>query len=200
MFCPKCGAEELNRAQFCRTCGAELHIVRAALEHPDVITASAVSAREEIGRAVAGKIAEFESAHDLRRAVEDILPAIEKFLQSPEERRLRKEEERLDLIRAGFITMAVGLGLIPFFLVLSWIIQTKEVLIGGGAGGLVFFIGLGLLISGLLSPERFARSNKITKDLTSGEPPTAAAQKKITPAQHPGQPSVTEGTTRQLQE
>src|SRR6185503_19443543 len=70
MFCPKCGAEELNRVQFCRACGAELHTVRAALEQPDAITASAVTAREEIAHAIADKITEFESASDLRRAVE----------------------------------------------------------------------------------------------------------------------------------
>ena len=200
MFCPNCGAEEHNRVQFCRACGAELSVVRAALEQPDAITASAISAREEVGRAIADKIREFKSSRDLKKLRWEILPAMEKFLQSPEERRLRKEEERLDLIRAGCITSAIGLGLILFFLVLSWVIQNEKVLIASGAGVLVFFIGLGLLVSGLFSPERFARPNKIAKDLAPGELPIAAQQKRVTSPQHPGQPSVTEGTTRQLQE
>src|SRR5207249_237149 len=78
MFCPSCGSEERQASQFCRACGTDLRPVRVSLERPDSITASAVSAREEIGRAVADKIRDVEDARDLKRVAEDVLPQIEK--------------------------------------------------------------------------------------------------------------------------
>ena len=66
MFCPGCGLEEIQSNQFCRACGSDLRRVRAAVALPDSITASAVSARDEIGRAVAAKIRETESVHELK--------------------------------------------------------------------------------------------------------------------------------------
>jgi hypothetical protein len=56
------------------------------LERPDSITASAVSAREQISQAMAEKIRQMEP-DDLKRVAEDVLPQIEKFLESPEEKR-----------------------------------------------------------------------------------------------------------------
>src|SRR5258708_14797657 len=103
MFCPSCGSEERQATQFCRACGTDLRQVRVSLEQPDSVTAIAVSAREEIGRAVAEKIREVEDADDLKRVAEDLLPQIEKFLESYEEKRLRR-------IRAGVIVAASGLG------------------------------------------------------------------------------------------
>src|SRR5437868_3984730 len=97
MYCPKCSAEERNQSQFCRSCGTELQGVRTMLERPDSLTASAITARQEIGRAIAARIQELESTDDLKEVVEDVLPQIEKFLESPEERRLRN-------IRNGIIT------------------------------------------------------------------------------------------------
>ena len=65
MFCPNCASEERQATQFCRACGTDLRAVRISLERPDSITASAVTAREEIGRAIAQKIRELETARDL---------------------------------------------------------------------------------------------------------------------------------------
>jgi hypothetical protein len=53
MYCPSCGSEERQLSQYCRACGTDLRVVRNSLERPDAITASAVSAREQIGLAVA---------------------------------------------------------------------------------------------------------------------------------------------------
>src|SRR6266852_8065827 len=103
MFCPGCGSEERQASQFCRACGTDLRVVRVSLERPDSITASAATAREDIGRAVAEKIREVEDADDLKRVAEDVLPEIEKFLESYEEKRLRR-------VRAGVIVAASGLG------------------------------------------------------------------------------------------
>src|SRR6266513_3799307 len=103
MFCPSCGSEERQASQYCRACGIDLRPVRVSLERPDSITASAVSAREDIGRAVADRIREVEDAHELKKIAEDVLPQIEKFLESYEEKRLRR-------VRAGVVVAASGLG------------------------------------------------------------------------------------------
>src|SRR5438105_5824034 len=145
MFCPSCGSEERQATQFCRACGTDLRAVRMSLERPDAITASAITAREEIGRAVAEKIREVEDAHDLKQVAEDVLPQIEKFLESPEEKRLRR-------MRAGVITAASGLGTCIVGLVLSSIIfgNIGQLLTMGGAGLglLIFLVGLGLVLNG----------------------------------------------------
>src|SRR5712664_277848 len=113
MYCPSCGSEERQMSQYCRACGTDLRPVRVSLERPDSITASAVTAREEIGRAVAEQIREVDDARDLQRVAEDVLPQIEKFLESPEEKRLRR-------MRAGVITASVGVGVcIPALLLLA---------------------------------------------------------------------------------
>src|SRR4051795_13506450 len=97
MFCPSCGANEDQPIQFCRSCGASFRPV------VDPVTSSAMSAREEIGRAMADKIREFESSKDLKRIAEDVLPELEKFLESPAEKRLRR-------IRNGTLIAFIGIG------------------------------------------------------------------------------------------
>src|SRR5689334_21888116 len=116
MFCPSCGAEEKSRTQFCRGCGAELRLVRAALQQPEASSLTAITAREEITRAIAGKIKEIEDADDLKKVAEDVLPQIEKFLESPQERRLRR-------MRAGVVTSAIGLGSALFFLFAALVLK-----------------------------------------------------------------------------
>src|SRR5712692_134424 len=132
MFCPSCGSEERQATQFCRACGTDLRVVRVSLERPDSITASAVSAREDIGRAVAAKIREVEDAHELKRVAEDVLPQIEKFLESYEEKRLRR-------VRAGVIVAASGLGAGILGLIMS------AVLHGPDAESALILIGLGAI-------------------------------------------------------
>src|SRR5881296_1811010 len=119
MFCPSCGSEERQASQYCRACGTDLRPVRVSLERPDSITASAVSAREEIGRAVAEKIREVEDAHELKKVAEDVLPQIEKFLESPEEKRLRR-------VRAGVVTAAAGLGGAIFMVLMSAFVRGPD--------------------------------------------------------------------------
>src|SRR6266550_9325598 len=103
MFCPSCGSEERQASQYCRACGTDLRPVRVSLERPDSVTASAVSARADIGRAVADRIREVEDTYELKKVAEDVLPQIEKFLESPEEKKLRR-------VRAGVVVAASGLG------------------------------------------------------------------------------------------
>ena len=163
MYCPSCGSEERQMSQYCRACGTDLRPVRVSLERPDSVTASAVTAREEIGRAVAAKIREVDDSRDLKRVAEDVLPQIEKFLESPDEKRLRR-------IRGGVITAASGLGAsLLTLLILSVIGETKDpdaipMLMGFcGLGIVTFMIGLGLVLNGML----FTKPRQALKDSSS---------------------------------
>jgi len=141
MFCPNCGLQENHSNQFCRACGSNLNVVRSAVERPDSITASAVSARDEIGRAFASKIREINSASELKKVAENVLPEIEKFLESPAEKRLRR-------IRAGVVMSSIGIGAaLTFFLLM---LNGAQTLFMVGAGLVTFLIGLGIVINGLL--------------------------------------------------
>ncbi len=197
MYCPTCGSEERQLSQFCRACGTDLRVVRNSLERPDAITASAVSAREQIGMAVADKIRQMSSASDLETVAEEVLPSFEKFLESPEEKRLRR-------LRNGVITAAVGLGgglavtliaidnfgLLP--MVLPWLIT--------------FFVGIGMIINGLLFtlPRKELPGNQYDAmsqralDMNRGfhEAPPARTN-ELAPGTHP-QASITEHTTHHL--
>jgi hypothetical protein len=209
MFCPSCGSNE-QMSQYCRACGTDLRPVRTTLERPDSITAVAVSAREEIGRAVADKIREVEDARDLKRVAEDVLPQIEKFLESYEEKRLRR-------VRAGVIVAASGFGTGMLGLIMSLVLHGGDVetaLMVVGLGSIAFAIGFGLLLNGLL----FTRPRKGLEDNSSDArsqnlldagyapqqlrsaaeaPPSFRSQTTSNLSQASGS-SVTEGTTHHL--
>lgn len=156
MFCPSCGSEERQASQFCRACGVDLRAVRVSLERPDSITASAVSARDEIGRAVADQIRAVGNVEDLKSVAEDVLPEIEQFLESPEEKRLRR-------LRTGVIVAASGLGACILGLIMSAVLpgpDGERTLILAGLGIAAFAIGLGFVINGLL----FTRPRKALVD------------------------------------
>lgn len=140
MYCPTCGSEERQVSQYCRACGTDLGGVRRGLERPDTITASAVSAREEITRVMTEKIRQLESARDLKQVAEDILPEIEQFLESPEEKRLRR-------VRAGVVTAASGLGGALLIFLMS--LNAHDLIPFISLGVVTFLIGLGLVINGL---------------------------------------------------
>ncbi|CAN5624066.1 hypothetical protein BH10ACI3_BH10ACI3_16470 [soil metagenome] len=196
MFCPECGIEERSANQFCRACGSDLRRVRLAVETPDSITASAVSARDEIGRAVAAKIRETQGAYELKKVAEDVLPEIEKFLESPEEKRLRR-------MRTGMIISSIGLGAAIGISLASLAMNDDGVLLLAGMGVVTFFIGLGFLLNGifLTIPKKGIADHSVdgdrqrqldnlvgnTNDLKLPEPSSLFS-------------SVTENTTRHLKE
>jgi len=141
MYCPSCGSEERQLSQFCRACGTDLRIVRNSLENPDAVTQSAISAREHIGMAVADKIRQMNSAKDLERVAEDVLPHFEKFLESPEEKRLRR-------IRAGIITSAIGLGATIVTLLIAF--DKSDFFPFVAPALMTFLVGIGVIVNGLL--------------------------------------------------
>jgi hypothetical protein len=201
MFCPGCGSEERQASQFCRACGTDLRAVRVSLERPDSVTASAVTAREEIGRAVAEQIRRVDDARDLKRVAEDVLPQIEKFLESYEEKKLRR-------VRAGVITAASGLGATVFMILMSAFLPgpAAETLLGvSGLGIAAFLIGIGLIVNALA----FTKPPKVVEDRstdarlqnlldTDYTPPQLKAQTTSNLSQNPS--SVTEHTTLHLKQ
>jgi hypothetical protein len=159
MYCPSCGSEERQASQFCRACGTDLRPVRLSIERPDSVTASAVSAREDICRAMADKIRAVEDSRDLKRVAEDVLPQIEKFLESYEEKRLRR-------VRAGVIVAATGLGAagLGFMMLgINHFADIEAAVMVLGLGTITFTIGLGLVLNGLL----FTQPNKKLEDRSS---------------------------------
>ena len=139
MYCPTCGSEERQISQYCRACGTDLRVVRRGLERPDTITASAVSAREQISQMMAEKIREMEGSRELKQVAEDVLPQIAKFLESPEEKRLRR-------VRAGVVTAAIGLG--AAVLVFLMALRASDLFPFVSLGLITFLIGIGLVING----------------------------------------------------
>ncbi len=204
MFCPSCGSEENQLNQYCRVCGANLNSVRVALEKPEEITASAISARDEIGRAVAAKIKETQSVSELRQVTWELLPVVAEFLESPAEKQSKREEKRLERIRSGVITTSVGLGITLLFLFVSLTIK-PDALLFAPIGLLVFLIGLGIVINGLVFS--VARKNAAEQS-TDADRQKLLAQlsgaSKIPPVQFASperktfSSSVTEHTTHQL--
>jgi len=197
MYCPSCASEDRDNSQYCRSCGAELHAVRTALQRPDIVTSAAASAREEIGRAIAARIKEIRKDSDLRHVVEDVLPQVEKFLESPEERRMRQ-------FREGVICAAVGLAAIILFLLASSVTWGREqtlTMIGAGAGFVPFLIGIGLIINArwFTVPTKTSEiPQSISKQIISSELSTGSLHEQLQPSQSSYPSSVTEGTTRQL--
>ena len=91
--------------------------------------------------AVADKIRQMSSAKELKKVAEDVLPHFEKFLESPEEKRLRR-------IRTGIITAAIGLGATFVLFIMA---MDKVDLIPFITPALVtFLVGIGVIVNGLL--------------------------------------------------
>ncbi|MGC2238794.1 MAG: hypothetical protein WA584_21745 [Pyrinomonadaceae bacterium] len=193
MFCPGCGLEERQANQFCRACGTDLRTVRMTLERFDNITASAVSARDEIGRAVAAKIRETQTTHELKKVVEDVLPEIEKFLESPAEKRLRR-------MRVGTLISSIGAGVAIAFIILGIFLKENDMLMLAGLGLVTFFIGLSFVINSLLfSVPKKSLSDK-SEDAASQLELDAQTNELVLPGAKSVFTSVTEHTTQHLKE
>lgn len=197
MFCPECGIEERQANQFCRGCGTDMRRVRVAVEAPDSITASAISAREEIGRAIAAKIRDYRSPKDLALVAEEVLPEVEKFLESPEEKRMRR-------MRTGTILACVGMGSAIGISLVSMFMNDQDVIFLAALGVAAFFIGIAFILNGIfLSVPKNQRSGRSSSKIHGQIVLDGLASD--TNDLHLPQPSelftsVTENTTRHLEE
>jgi hypothetical protein len=186
MFCPSCGSDQAG--QYCRACGTDLRSVRVALDKPEAITITG-SAREEIGRAVADKIRELKSAKELSKVVEGVLPEIDKFLEPPEEKRLRR-------IRQGTVTAAIGLAAGLAFTIFGFALKVEEMVFLGCLGFVLLLMGLGVMVNGWYFTVAGAFEDEplpeaVPKILRTPAPPPALPEDSYSS-------SVTEHTTHQL--
>ena len=184
-----------------------MRAVRQGLERPDTITASAVSAREQISRALADRIRQLETGKDLEHVAEEVLPQLEKFLESPEEKRLRR-------LRAGVITALVGLGVSLAIFLAS--LQASDLIPFIALGLIVFFVGIGIVINGVvltvprktladLSAEAESQRELESQIQNLGTPATSLGHSplpltiyQVRPDQRVARTSVTEHTTHHL--
>ncbi len=193
MFCPDCGLDDKQSNQFCRACGTDLRPIRNAIAQPDSITASAASARDEIGRAIAAKIRESRSPAELAVVAEEVLPEIEKFLESPEERRMRR-------MRTGILLSSIGFGAALGISLVSIAMKDGDVIFLAALGVVTFFIGLGFILNGvfLTVPKKGLPDKSSDADRQRElDPPT---NDLVLPEATSLFPSVTEHTTRHLKE
>jgi len=196
MFCPVCGVEEREPTQFCRACGSDLRSVRVAVAEPDSVTASAASAREDIGRAIADRIRAARTAEELAVVADEVLPEVEKFLESPAEKRLRR-------IRTGTILSCIGMGTAIGITIVSTMMPDEDVIFLAALGLVCFFIGLAFVINGVFLTVSDSKNEEVGS--LGGLRPAGAADmtgpnELEAPAARDLFSSVTEGTTRHLKD
>jgi len=194
MFCPNCGIDEKQPNQFCRACGTNLNPIRTAIAMPDSVTASAATARDEIGRAIASRIREMQTGKDLAKVAEDALPEIEKFLESPEEKRLRR-------LRAGTTLSSIGIGVAIALTFVAIASKNEELLFLAGLGGVTFFLGLGFIVNALLFtvPRKSLPDRSVEGEIQRGlDAATDDLRLPDAPAATSFYSSVTEHTTKHL--
>jgi hypothetical protein len=194
MYCPDCGLEDKQSNQFCRACGTDLRPIRTAIAQPDSITASAASARDEIGRAVAAKIRETSSAAELSVVAEEVLPEIEKFLESPEEKRLRR-------MRTGSVLSSIGLGVAISISLAGLVMKEEDIFFLAALGLVLFFFGLGVLLNGIfLTVPKRRLSDRTSDAARQRELDGRPTNDLVLPKANDLFSSVTEDTTRHLKE
>jgi hypothetical protein len=171
-----------------------MRAVRQGLERPETVMASVTSAREEIGHAIAARIREVRDANDLK-IVENVLPEVDKFFETAEERRLRR-------IRAGVITAMCGLGGALFFFLLAQ--KETDLFFMIMAGVATFLIGFGIVLNGLLFtvPRESSRRslNEAKEEIERAMSLATKRREELPIASQAGLPvsSVTEHTTHRL--
>lgn len=196
MYCPKCGANQSDEMKFCNLCGANLNAVRQVVE------------MRETGEA--GEKFDWSKTW-----------VAEMFL-SEEERKRRKAElerqqgitpevKRSNEVKAGIITSCAGVGLMVFlFVFMEGIIKSGVVAESIAeilsrvwiAGVFPFFVGIGLMISGLFVSKRLDRVEEVEQALRPDALDGGAQRQSLRSADTtefitPGF-SVTEGTTKHL--
>ena len=194
MFCPDCGIEDKQANQFCRACGTDLRPVRHAVAQPDNITASAATARDEIGRAIAAKIRDTQNPEDLAVVAEDVLPELEKFLESPEEKRLRR-------MRTGMILSSIGFGTALGITLVSMVMKDDDIIFLAAMGVVAFFIGIGFVLNGmfLTVPKKLLPDKSVDAD-RQRYLDSSPTNDLVLPESSGVFTSVTENTTRHLNE
>lgn len=184
MFCPQCGTQATEAIKFCKQCGANLRAVQEAIWRP-----------ESQGAGDSGK----NSVAEMIRARDEV----------QRRRGGTAAEKRLNEIKGGVITSAVGLGVTVFLFFLMNAVAAglppheAEIVRHIYLAGLIpFLIGLAITFNGLFISKRLVELRR-ERPPGDGPPPLAGAEtgEIARPAMPPaGDYSVTDETTTRLGE
>jgi len=198
MYCPQCGSTQSDELRFCKTCGANLEIVRAS------VTAGTVPGKFDWSKTW----------------VAEMLQSSDQWVRKEKERERHKETtpetRRRNEIKAGVITASVGVGvMITVFMIMQGIIAggfvpqaVAEILSRVWISGVIpLMVGLALIINGVFVNKMFSGSEKLREQqraIETGELAGKPSEEYLPPADtrqlFPAGFSVTDETTRHLKE
>jgi hypothetical protein len=192
MFCPLCGDKQSDELKYCKQCGANLYAVRQA-----------VTTRQSPQKFDWSKtwVADMFLSESERKWREEELER---------ERGITPEIKRYREIKAGVMTSSVGIGVTVFLyiffqgLVAAGIPDNAAAIVSHlwVAGAIPFFVGLGLIVNGVVVSKRLIEAHR--RDMPTENAPgrlESTAGGLGTGEDWPGSPprfGVTENTTRQL--
>lgn len=193
MFCPQCGTKQGEELKFCNLCGANLFAVRQA--------AALREADDKFDWSKTWMAEMFLSDAERKRRNAEL----------ERERGLTPEIKRYNEIKGGVIVSAVGLGIMFFLFVIGPAIAhqnppgdadfIRNIWV---AGVIPFMVGLALIINGLFVSKKIVelhrREAQSAPDPLGAAPERPALRSADTSEFIPPAHSVTEGTTRHLQE
>jgi hypothetical protein len=193
MFCPRCGTNQNEEMNFCKSCGANLSAVRQAVDTREM------GEKFDWNRTWVTEM--FLSADEKKKRKE----------QLERERGITPEMKRITEIKAGVIVSSVGIAVTAVLfvlmqgIVLSGNVQpgTAEILIRLWVAGMIpILVGLALMINGLVVSKRLVELAKRDResDLNSleGDQQPSSLRPADTNEFLPANFSVTDQTTRHL--
>ena len=193
MFCPRCGSSQSDELKFCKSCGANLYAVRQVVDQRET------GEKFDWGKTWVAEM--FLSPEESKRRKEEI----------ERQRGITPEVKRYNEIKAGVITASVGVAVAIFLYVLE-----QGIILGGEipqnvvpilsrlwvAGVIPFFVGIALMINGLIVSKRMIETARRTQqpesNILEGETEPRSLRSADTNEFVPSGFSVTEGTTKHL--
>ena len=196
MFCPQCGSTQPDELNFCKSCGANLGVVREA------VTTGKPPAKFDWTQTWVAEM--FQSSEQ----------AIRKEKELERLKGITPDVKRRNEIKAGVITASVGIAVMVFLRFLM-----EGIILGGNippgeaeilsrvwlSGFIPFMVGLALVINGAYVSRMFTKSNSTnpfskTNELGSGRTPGECLPPADTNELFPAGFSVTDETTQHLKE
>jgi hypothetical protein len=191
MLCPRCNSNQSDDVKFCKSCGANLQAVRDVLDNREAAN------KFEWGDTWVAEMFRSGQANELRK------------LEMERRLGITPEVKRYNEIKAGVITSSVGVGVAIFLyifmqgLVNVVGVEAQQILPHLWVAGVIpFFIGLALIINGLVVSKKMVEVQEREMRRTDALNGETATQRALRPADTnefiPTGFSVTEQTTRHL--